>query len=230
MMKERWIKVLKELALIGAMDSYVTISSRALSKILGCSQQTASRYLIEMERMGCIDRKLGIRKQRVKIGEKGRELLQREYLDYKKIFNARRRDIFLKGKVISGLGEGKYYTTIDGYTEQFRKKLKFIPIPGTLNVRVNKDYLDRLMELKGYEGIRIEGFSTEDRSFGGARCFHAEINNLDAVVIIPDRTHYMDILEFISPFRLRDRLNLKDGDQVDVIIHLGDGDEESGDS
>ena len=229
MIEDRYIKILKEIALLGAIDREIPLSSFQLSKIIGCSQQSASRYLIDMEKRGYIERKIGIKKQRIKITEKGKGVLEKEYLDYKRIFSKEKR-ILLRGRVVSGLGEGKYYTNVEGYTKQFIKKLGFKPVPGTLNVRISREHTERLKELLEFEGIEIKGFSTKDRSFGGAKCFRAKINNEEAIAILPIRSHYTDILEFIAPYKLRERLNLKDGDPVSIVIDLGDKDEKSGDS
>lgn len=223
-MREKYINILKEIALLGAVDGDIPISTYQLSKILDCSQQSASRYLIDMEKKGYIERKIGIKRQRIRITEKGKDILEKEYLDYKRIFS-RERNILLKGKITSGLGEGKYYTSIDGYIKQFIEKLGFKPVPGTLNVKILEEHSDKLRELSKLKGIEIHGFSTRDRSFGDAECFHARINNTDAVAIIPSRSHYTDTLEFIAPYNLRDKMNLKDGDIVDITIELGGEDE-----
>jgi CTP-dependent riboflavin kinase len=37
---------------------------------------------------------------------------------------------------------------------------------------------------------------------------------------LPKRSHYSNILELISPTYLREKLNLKDGDGVEVVIYL----------
>jgi CTP-dependent riboflavin kinase len=34
------------------------------------------------------------------------------------------------------------------------------------------------------------------------------------------RSHYSNILEFISPDYLRKKLNLRDGDEVKIVIYL----------
>lgn len=225
MKEEKCLKILKELALLGALEKEISLSSCELSAMIGASQQSASRYLIEMEKEGFIERKLSIKKQRIRITDKGKSLLEKEYFDYKKIFS-KKRELILRGIVTSGLGEGKYYTSVEGYVEQFIKKLDFRPVPGTLNIRILDDYTDKFKELTSAKGIRIDGFSTEDRSFGEAKCFFAKIKNIDAVAIIPSRSHHSNILELIAPYKLREKLNLKDGDIIDVKIILKRGGDE----
>ena len=44
--------------------------------------------------------------------------------------------MILKGIIFTGLGEGAYYMSLEGYKKQFKKHLNFIPYPGTLNLRM----------------------------------------------------------------------------------------------
>jgi riboflavin kinase len=45
------------------------------------------------------------------------------------------------------------------------------------------------------------------------------INGVPGAVVIPDRTHYpKDLLEIVSPVKLRDELKLKDGDGVCIVV------------
>jgi len=216
-MKPYLLQTLKELALLGAIKNKIEISSFELSKQLETSQQTASRYLVELDKKGMIKRELGIKKQLIMITGSGEETLQEEHLQYKQIFELTDRIIF-KGKVISGLGEGRYYTEQDGYIEQFKEKLGFVPYPGTLNVEIEYIERNKLRLLKNSKAIDILEFQTKNRTFGSVRCFRAEINGLDGAIVLPMRTHYSNVLEFISPEHLRKKLNIEDGNEVKIVI------------
>jgi len=218
-MKPYLLQTLKELALLGAIKNKIEISSFELSNQLETSQQTASRYLVELDKKGMIKRELGIKKQLIMITGLGEERLQEEHLQYKQIFELTDRIIF-KGKVISGIGEGRYYTEQDGYIDQFREKLDFIPYPGTLNVEIEYIERNKLRLLKNSKAINIQEFQTKNRTFGSVRCFRAEINGLGGAIVLPMRTHYSSVLEFISPDHLRKKLNIKDGDEVKIVIYF----------
>lgn len=218
-MKPYLLQTLKELALLGAIKNKIEISSLELAKQLESSQQSASRYLVELDKKGMITRELGIKKQLIMVTRIGEEVLHKEHMQYKQIFELTDRVIF-KGKVISGMGEGRYYTEQSGYVEQFKEKLGFIPYPGTLNVEIEYVERNKLRLLKNSKAINIEEFKTKNRSFGGVRCFKAKINGSDGAIVLPLRSHYSNILEFISENHLRERLNLKDGDSVKIIIHF----------
>ena len=164
-----------------------------------------------------ISRELGIKKQLILITRIGEGVLQEEHLQYQQIFELTDRVLF-KGKVISGIGEGRYYTEQSGYVEQFKEKLGFVPYPGTLNVEIEYVERNKLRLLKDHRAINIDEFRTKNRTFGGVRCFRAKINGSDGAIVLPIRSHYSNILEFISKDFLRDNLNLKDGDGVNIVI------------
>ena len=220
-MKPYLLQTLKEIALLGAIKNRIEISSFDLSNQLKLSQQTASRYLLDLDKKGYITRELGIKKQLIQITDAGENYLQKEYLEYQQIFELTDRVIF-KGKIVSGLGEGRYYTEQNGYVKQFKEKFKFVPYPGTLNVEIEPVEKNKLKFLRKNPAIDIDGFETEDRSFGAVRCFNAEINSEKGAIVLPARGHYSNVLEFISPQFLREKLDLKDDDIVDVVIYFNE--------
>jgi len=218
-MKPYLLQTLKELALLGAIKNRIEISSLELAKQLETSQQTASRYLVELDKNRMVTRELGIKKQLILITSLGEEALQEEHLQYQQIFELTDRVLF-KGKVISGLGEGRYYTEQSGYVEQFKEKLGFIPYPGTLNVEIEYVERNKLRLLKDHRAINIDEFKTKNRTFGGVRCFRAKINGADGAIVLPLRSHYSNVLEFISQDFLRKQLSLNDGDGVKIVIYF----------
>ena len=220
-MKPYLLQTLKELALIGAIKHKIEISSLELAKQLETSQQTASRYLLELDKKGVITREFGVKKQLIIITSAGEETLQKEYSQYQQIFEFTDRIIF-KGKIVSGLGEGRYYTEQKGYTEQFKEKLGFVPYPGTVNIEIEYVERNKLRLLKDIKAINIEEFKTKNRTFGGVRCYRAEINGVNGAIVLPLRSHYSNVLEFVSQYYLRDKLNLKDGDEVKITIYFDD--------
>ncbi|MEM0492661.1 MAG: DUF120 domain-containing protein [Candidatus Thermoplasmatota archaeon] len=218
-MKPYLLQTIKILALIGATHNRIDISSKELAQQMGISQQSASRYLVELDRMQMITRELGVKKQLIQITDEGIKILEREYAEYQQIFEMPKRVVF-KGRVVSGLGEGKYYTEQDVYKNQFKDKLGFTPYPGTFNIEVNPVERNKIRLLRVYSGISIEGFKTESRTFGNVKCFIAAINNIRGAVILPLRSHYSTILEFISPVYIRGELQLRDGDEVEVAVNI----------
>lgn len=215
--KGETLAVLKFLALAGADQTPVVVTSRELGDRIGVSQQAADRYLVALEKRGLITRSLAQRRQRLLVTPAAMQLLRTEYHAYHRIFEGPLR-LTISGKVASGLGEGRYYLSQPGYVVQFTERLGYAPYPGTLNVRVDGAALRKVSLVASWTGLRIDGFEATGRTFGGATCFPARMNGHPCHLIHPDRTHYQDVVEFVATDRLRDALRLKDDDPVQIEI------------
>ncbi len=214
------ISALKKLALMGGLDGITRISSSEFANHIFSSTQTASRRLQSLEQAGYISREVRPAGQHIKITSAGRQVLEAEYLEYRKIFTPGSTPIELTGHVITGLGEGQYYTTIKGYHDQFVNLLGFEPYPGTLNIKLEQESIGCRTLLNMKDKVTIEGFTSKNRTFGGGRCFPVSLGNgTRGAIMIPDRTHYPDdIIEIISTENLREHLGLKDGSKITVIV------------
>lgn len=217
--KPRDIAVLKTLAMLGAIDDHVVLSSRELGEALRTTQQTASHRILDLLKRGYLTRRVGARKQGLMLTSKGADVLRQEHADYMRIFEYT-KELEVRGTLISGIGEGKYYIGLPEYKKQFREKLWFVPFPGTLNVKLAGGDLSKLNILREAEGIEISGFQRDGRTFGPGKCFLATVNGEECAVVIPQRTHHTDILEVISKHFLRDLLGLRDGDEVELHISI----------
>ena len=219
MIDPKYIYMLKEIALTGGRDGFVEISTSELGKKIGISQQSASRWLGELENNGLIQKKKLGRKISVKITRKGMDILRHESFDYRRIFESPKY-LELTGEVITGLGEGRYYITRKGYYNQIKEKLFFEPYPGTLNVRIYPGDLEKVDLLRSIPGISLQGFVSQGRTFGNVKAFLCTINGVEAALIMPERSHYTDVVEIIANKNLRKKLTLKDGSAVDIVVYL----------
>ena len=218
-MKSSLIHVLKHIGLGGGVHDFTAISSRELAKNLGISQQSASKKILELLENDLITRRLGARTQFIRVTEKGLNLLRKEYTDYQRLFELADY-ITIQGVVTSGLGEGKYYVTQKRYMNQFTEKLWFKPYEGTLNIKITGRDLNKYQLLRSLEGIPIEGFEDQGRTFGQGKCFLCDIQGIECAIMMPRRSHYENVIEILSKHYLRDRLKLKDGDVIEVRIAL----------
>jgi riboflavin kinase len=213
---------LHKLAEMGASRRTIKVSTEYLAQKMGLSQQTASRHLIQLEKLGWIQRTITPEGCMVKVTEAGQTELKRVYSSLHQIFEAAYpTSLTLEGVLFSGLGEGAYYIGKEGYRKQFIEKLGFDPFPGTLNLKLTTDYdLKTMAEVGSYPGVEIEGFKNETRSFGNVKCYPAIINNkVKGAVLFALRTHYnSSVIEIIAPTFLRGSLKLKDGNKVKVEI------------
>ncbi len=208
---------LKKLAILGAHKKPLELSSIEFASHIDSSPQTAARKLKSLEGEKLITRQILHGGQLISITKNGIAALQRELNDYQSIFSGNGRRRFLTGRVVTGLGEGQYYISHDGYRMQFREKLGFDPYPGTLNLKLDTPSIELR---KGISvNIRISGFTRENRTFGSGSCFNVMISDIKGAVIVPERTHYPeDIIEVIAPVNLRESLALKDGSVVHVEV------------
>lgn len=224
--KHNWqhLYMLLKLAELGAYRRTAKISTEYLAGKLGFSQQTASRYLIELEREGWIHRDITPEGSLIRIEEAGGKELQKLYASLKFLVEkAYPPSVTVEGTVFTGLGEGAYYIAKENYRRQFAEKLGFDPYPGTLNVKLTTDYdVKTRAELEAYPAIEITGFKNEDRSFGLVKCYPALIDNkVKGALVTALRSHYdVSVLEIIAPVCLRKQLNLKDGNKVKVEIFI----------
>jgi len=213
---------LLKLAEMGAHKRTAKISTEYLAEKLGTSQQTASRYLIDLEHKGWIKRNITHDGCLIKIDTAGIAELQKLYSNLRFLMEAAYPpSVTLEGTVFTGLGEGAYYITKEHYKNQFIEKLGFEPYPGTLNLKLSSDYdIKARTELEAYPAIEVEGFKNEDRTFGIVKCYPVLIDNkVKGALITALRTHYdVSVLEIIAPVCLRKHLNLKDGQKVKAEV------------
>jgi riboflavin kinase len=218
----RQIFTLLKLAEMGAHRRTAKISTEYLAEKLGTSQQTASRYLIDLEQKGWIDRSITHDGCLIRINQPGIIALQKLHVNLKSLMEtAYPPSITFEGTVFTGLGEGAYYIAKEHYRKQFIEKLGFDPYPGTLNLRLTTDYdIKTRTEIEAYPAIEIEGFKNEDRTFGIVKCYPVKIDNkVKGAFISALRTHYdVSVIEIIAPVCLRKHLNLKDGNKVKVEV------------
>ena len=223
-MKPALLAALKWLALRGGVRRPVHVSSGQLAEELGVTQQSGARYLLELADRGLLERRLVRGGQMVRLRQPARDLLGREFADYRLIFDAQ-PEVNLVGVLETGLGEGGYYISRDGYTAQFEALLGWTPYEGTLNLRVGEAGTPELEAIRAAEGELVEGFSEAERTFGRAWLFPASVSNggrseSQCALITPKRTHYRRVIELISPKYLRDRLGVEDGQELSVTVRL----------
>lgn len=218
-MDEKYVFALRKIALLGGIDDYIAVSSRELGDALEMSQQSASKRILELLEEELIVRDLGARRQRIKLTPRGVEELKKEYNEYRRIFELTDH-ISLHGKVVEGMGEGGYYICQQGYMDQFEKKLGFKPFEGTFNVAVDKNDMGKLDIIRGTSGQLIEGFTSEGRSFGNVIAYKASIKNIECAIVVPERSHYADVIEIICQYHLRRTLSLGNGDTVEVKVNI----------
>ena len=120
----------------------------------------------------------------------------------------------IDGEVTTGLGKAAYFLSQDFYTREFEKNLGFVPYPGTLNVVVSEEHLDEINEIKD----QCQNLIKPDTEFGAVKYIEAKLNDsVKGAIVFPAKTtHEEHYLEFIAENKLREELDLKDGDTVSL--------------
>ncbi|MCD6111135.1 MAG: CTP-dependent riboflavin kinase [Thermoplasmata archaeon] len=219
MRNDKVVIPLRALALRGALWSPVRIKTSELGSTMGMSQQGASQVLKRLERAGYIERWKGAGGSLIHITPKGRDLLLEFYHTLKMLFT-KGGEVRLKGRVVRGMGEGRYYLSLKPYSEAIKKLTETEVYPGTLNIALDGLSAIKFRALSSFPGMEIMPFKAEGRSFGGAKLFRARIGDEQVHVIIPQRTHYQDVVEVISEKSLREALDLSDGSVVEVVVEV----------
>jgi len=200
----------------GASNGLI-ITSKTLGQILGVAQQSASRYLVNLEKEELIHRTVAPFGQKIRITPKGKKQLYDLHTELEKALGIPITEVTLKGEVVSGLGEGGYYITLPGYFMQIQEKLGFVPFPGTLNIKIGtlRDF-QKFQELRQIPSTKLEPFSADGRTYGFVDCYQIIINDqVEGTIVRSERTHHGDdIIEIISPINLREELGLQDGNIV----------------
>lgn len=222
-LKIQHLITLTELLSKGAKNNFIPITTSTLGKNIHKSQQAASKHLLELEEGGFISRIMSGRKVSVKLTQKGFDQISDLYSLLKNSLESIPSTIDLSGVLVAGMGEGKYYMSLKGYTKQFAQKIGYVPFPGTLNVKLDKkEHVESLRQLNNLDGTKIDGFSDGKRTYGWVKCFACKLNDkVDAQLIMLERTHHdLSTIELISKFEIRKKLALKSGSPISIKITL----------
>ena len=87
-------------------------------------------------------------------------------------------------------------------------------IPGTLNVRLNKDFV--IPEKSNYiSPDRIKPFEKKR----GVALVPAKLNDENVILILPEKSGYeKNVVEVMASFNIREKLELKDGSIVTITV------------
>jgi riboflavin kinase, archaea type len=223
--KLQHILTIVELLSKGARHNFIEITTAELGKSISRSQQAASKHLLELENSGYIERIRRGQKFAVRVTDKGHTEIQNLFSSLHAALESSPAAIDFEGSVVSGMGEGAYYMSLEGYRRQFKDKLGYEPYPGTLNVRlVDQLYMNARRELGRHPSIFVDGFSDSTRTYGWVKCYRAIINDGavdNAAVLVLERTHYDDsMLEVIAPVSIKQAAGIKNGDRIKVQVQL----------
>ncbi|MCS7112043.1 MAG: CTP-dependent riboflavin kinase [Ignisphaera sp.] len=127
------------------------------------------------------------------------------------------RCIYLKGKVFSGIGEGRIYVGL--YKDLIKSVLGIEPYPGTLNIALDNAYIAVAARLFKSEPHFI--IKPPAPSLARGLVWKAYIGDVECFIVRPSVTIYSyDVIEIISDKMLREHLGLNDNSIVEIRIPL----------
>ena len=124
----------------------------------------------------------------------------------------------ISGRVVTGAGKAAQFTQLDWVQEQCYSKLGFRPYPGTLNVEVAEESLPVVEVLRREEGIRLV---PPDPEYCAAKVLPLSVGTVSGALIVPEASvniHGRKIIEVLAPVRLKDALDLNEGEKVTLEI------------
>lgn len=224
--KLQHILTIVELLAKGARYNFVEVTTTELGKNIGRSQQAASKHLLDLENSGYIERAKKGQKFAVRVTDKGYSEIQSLFASLRSALESAPATIDFEGQIVSGMGEGAYYMSLEGYRKQFKERLGYEPYPGTLNVRLTDQiFMTARRELGKHPSVLVDGFSDGTRTYGWVKCYRAVINDgavSNAAALVLERTHYDDtMLEVIAPESIKQKAGIKNGDRIRVQVRLG---------
>lgn len=130
------------------------------------------------------------------------------------------RGKIIRGRLTTGIGQGKHFTRLDWARLQFIDKLGIDPFPGTINVIVDDSKsMSVWVRLKDTPGVRIDNPNRGPHDCN-ARCFQVSIEGqVDAAIVLPEFAGYLpNQIEVIAAIGVRDALGIDDGDWLKLEI------------
>ena len=126
----------------------------------------------------------------------------------------------LSGRLATGIGVGRTFTSLDWARQQFVDKLGIDPFPGTVNIILDDpDSLPVWMRLKRSAGTRIENPNSGPHDCD-AKCWPVTLDrDIEGAIVFPLVEDYPPAqVEVICEVAIRDRLGVEDGDTISFLV------------
>ena len=126
----------------------------------------------------------------------------------------------IRGRVASGIGQGRHFTQLAWAREQFVERLRIDPFPGTLNIVVDDpDAMPVWVRLRRTPGIRMDNPGNGPHDCD-ARCYPVLVDGrIDGAIVHPEVESYPPAqVEIVADINLREALGVEDGDPLRLLI------------
>jgi riboflavin kinase len=121
------------------------------------------------------------------------------------------------GTVSGGQERGKFFIEKPWVIQQLKESLGVTPYSGTLNLQLSSEGIKQRALLTRANGIMIK----PESGYLPGYLYKAMIFDIKCFVILPDVPNYpKDLLEIIAAENLRALLNVKNGDEITIMVLL----------
>lgn len=127
-----------------------------------------------------------------------------------------------------GMRKAALFLSLSHYSQYFSSLLGANAFPGTLNLKVLKVSQKEAGALAskaktGVGSFRLEEKTVGEKKLGGVSCLKATVSNgktgFACLLVFPDKsTHGKGVLELVAAENLREKLSLKDGSKVEILL------------
>uniref|UniRef100_A0A7C4FHT2 Riboflavin kinase n=1 Tax=Ignisphaera aggregans TaxID=334771 RepID=A0A7C4FHT2_9CREN len=121
------------------------------------------------------------------------------------------------GRVFSGIGEGRIYVEL--YRSEIEKVMSIKPYPGTLNVKLEREYVDIVKKLLASNPHTV--IKPPKEGLAPVLAWRAYVEDLVVYIVKPVKTVWrFDVIELVAEKNLRELFGLADGDTIEVLVPL----------
>jgi len=120
------------------------------------------------------------------------------------------------GTYVYGLGKANMFISDPYYFNRFKEILNDDPYPGTLNLKIEKIYKNLILFLKNFQNIVIKG----DKDHGAVFIYNCKIFDEKCLLIFPEKSKYLDIIEIVSSKKLSEYYKMKIGEKYKIYIYI----------
>ena len=121
----------------------------------------------------------------------------------------------IDGEYTLGLGKSRFFLEMDEYQKGLGEILGARPFPGTLNLKVGPEDLERL---RRYRKETMPGFRKMGREFGKVECIRARIGDEWVLIVFPEKSSHSGLVEIVSGKELRKALGISPGARVSLQL------------
>lgn len=123
------------------------------------------------------------------------------------------------GRLSTGIGQGKHFTSLPWAREQFIARLGIDPFPGTVNLTLeDAEAISAWERLKAEPGVHIDNPNDGPHDCD-ARCYPVLIEGrIEAAIVLPEVAGYSPVsIEMIAGEGVRAALGIEDGASVAIV-------------